>query len=85
VVTTTVRCVARVRGEVQGVGFRWWTRQQLARLGLSGSATNLDDGSVELVAHGDARAIDSLLAAISGPYAPGRVDSIEVDRSDRGA
>lgn len=78
-------CVAIVRGQVQGVGFRWWTRDQLARLGLTGSAANLDDGSVRVVARGDAAAIESLLAALRGPHTPGWVDSVEVDRSTRPA
>ncbi|WP_242511423.1 acylphosphatase [Pengzhenrongella frigida] len=73
-------CVAKVRGRVQGVGFRWWTRDQLSRLGLTGSARNLDDGSVEVVAHGDPAAIERLLAALRGPHTPGRVDSVEVTR-----
>ena len=77
----TVVCVARVRGWVQGVGFRWWARGQFERLGLTGSVSNLVDGSVEVVARGDAEAIESLLAAIRGPHAPGSVDSVDVDRS----
>ena len=37
----TVR--ALVHGRVQGVGFRWATRERLARLGLDGTATNRPD------------------------------------------
>jgi len=33
-----VRLDARIDGWVQGVGFRWWTRDQARRLGLSGTA-----------------------------------------------
>ena len=36
-----VRLTAFVHGQVQGVGFRWWTRARALELGLSGSATNL--------------------------------------------
>ena len=35
-----------VFGKVQGVFFRAWTKEQAIRLGLSGWAKNLDDGSV---------------------------------------
>jgi len=77
---TVAVCVALVRGHVQGVGLRWWTREQLVRLGLTGSARNLGDGSVEVVARGDPAAIEALLAALRGPHAPGRVDSVEVNR-----
>jgi acylphosphatase len=35
------------------VGFRWWTRSQAQRLGVSGTVCNLDDGTVEVQARGD--------------------------------
>jgi acylphosphatase len=41
-----------VWGKVQGVWFRESTRREAERLGLDGSATNLADGSVEVVAVG---------------------------------
>jgi acylphosphatase len=40
----------RVRGRVQGVGFRWWTRREAERLGVEGSVRNEVDGSVSVVA-----------------------------------
>jgi acylphosphatase len=48
-----------VRGKVQGVWFRASTREQAARLGLDGHARNLGDGSVEVIAIGDAEALDA--------------------------
>ena len=42
------RLTAWVRGRVQGVGFRWWVRARALELGLVGSATNLDDGRVQV-------------------------------------
>jgi acylphosphatase len=71
-----VRLTAVVDGLVQGVGFRWWTRRRALRLGLVGEARNLPDGRVEVIAEGDQRACDELLAALGGPDAPGRVDSV---------
>jgi acylphosphatase len=47
-----VRLTAWADGRVQGVGFRAWVRMKATRLGLAGSATNLDDGRVEVVAEG---------------------------------
>jgi len=38
----------RVRGRVQGVGYRWWTHAQATRLRLEGSVRNTEDGSVEV-------------------------------------
>jgi acylphosphatase len=49
-----------VRGKVQGVWFRASTRDEASRLGLTGHARNLADGSVEVLAMGDADAIDAL-------------------------
>jgi len=48
----TTRMTAHVRGHVQGVGFRWWTRSRALELGLAGYAKNLADGRVEVVAEG---------------------------------
>ena len=50
----------RVEGRVQGVWFRESTRQQAERLGISGYAVNRPDGSVEVLACGEAGAIDTL-------------------------
>ena len=50
----------RVRGVVQGVGFRWFVRERARRLGLAGWVRNLPDGSVEVVASGDPAQLDLL-------------------------
>ena len=70
------RLVAHVEGRVQGVGFRWWTRSRALELGLRGSATNLADGRVEVVAEGPEPALRALLALLRGAGAPGRVDVV---------
>ncbi len=69
-----VRLTAFVKGHVQGVGFRWWTRARALELGLVGSATNLDDGRVEVVAEGPEPACRALLALLPG--GPGRVEYV---------
>jgi acylphosphatase len=71
-----VRLTAWVRGRVQGVGFRWWTRSRALELGLVGSATNLDDGRVEVVAEGPESGCRALLDALRGPGTPGRVEGV---------
>ena len=70
----TVRLTAHVKGRVQGVGYRWWTRARALELGLTGSATNLQDGRVEVVAEGPEDACRSLLALLPG--GPGRVEFV---------
>jgi acylphosphatase len=49
-----------VHGRVQGVFFRASTRTEANRLGLTGYARNLVDGTVEVLAVGDEAAIDQL-------------------------
>ena len=71
-----VRVTVWVRGRVQGVGFRWWTRARALELGLAGSASNLDDGRVEVVAEGPRDACEALVAALGAPGTPGRVDLV---------
>jgi acylphosphatase len=57
-----------VRGEVQGVGFRWAARTEAARLGLVGSVRNLRDGEVQAEAQGDEDAVDRFAAWLArGP------------------
>ena len=68
-----LRLTAHVKGRVQGVGFRWWTRARALELGLVGSATNLDDGRVEVVAEGREQALRALVALLRGRAAPGTV------------
>ena len=74
----TVRMTAWVHGMVQGVGFRWWTRSRALELGLVGSAKNLLDGRVEIVAEGTQEACDALLGQLRGARTPGGVDHVEV-------
>ncbi|MEU3019698.1 acylphosphatase [Nocardiopsis sp. NPDC007018] len=71
-----VRLTAWVRGRVQGVGFRWWTRARGLELGLTGAATNLDDGRVEVVAEGARESCERLLGQLRSGETPGRVDSV---------
>ena len=52
----------RVRGRVQGVGFRDALRSEALRLGVSGWVRNRADGSVEALLQGDDAAVDRLIA-----------------------
>ncbi|ATY10361.1 acylphosphatase [Amycolatopsis sp. AA4] len=71
-----VRLAAWVHGQVQGVGFRWWTRSRALELGLTGFARNLPDGRVEVVAEGDRDNCALLLAALRSGTSPGRVERV---------
>jgi acylphosphatase len=77
-----VRLTAWVRGRVQGVGFRWWTRARALELGLVGSAANLVDGRVEVVAEGSRTDCEALLEELRGPGTPGKVSGVTERWSD---
>lgn len=65
----------RIAGRVQGVGFRWFVREQARRLGLSGWVRNEEDGTVLLEAEGPSDLIVALQSAVGrGP------DASEVER-----
>jgi acylphosphatase len=72
----TIRMTAWVRGRVQGVGFRWWTRARALELGLAGWARNTEDGRVEVVAEGAEEACAKLLDLLRGCDTPGKVDGV---------
>lgn len=64
----------RIQGRVQGVGFRWFVREEARRLGLSGWVTNLPNGNVEVAAGGDPSSLDRLRRALEvGPTGAGVV------------
>ena len=60
----------RIRGLVQGVGYRNALHREATRLGIKGWVRNRSDGSVEALAAGSAPALDQLVAwARRGPPA----------------
>ena len=73
-----------VSGKVQGVWFRASTRDEALRLGLRGYARNLDDGRVEVLAVGDAAAIDALAQWLHHGPALARVDRLERGEAGEG-
>lgn len=66
-----------VRGKVQGVWFRAGTREVALRLGLAGHARNLADGSVDVLAVGEADAIAQLERWLQDGPPLARVDGVE--------
>jgi acylphosphatase len=56
--------IYRVRGRVQGVGFRNFVQRCAQQIGVDGYARNLDNGEVEVVAQGSAPALEQLEAQL---------------------
>jgi acylphosphatase len=65
-----------VSGKVQGVFFRASAREQAQRLDITGHAKNLDDGTVEVVACGDAANIEALERWLQKGPAAAHVDRV---------
>lgn len=66
-----------VRGRVQGVGFRWWTRREAERKGVAGTVRNLSDGGVEVMVVGGCDAVARFKDAVGSGPRLARVDSLE--------
>ena len=74
-----IAVLCRVRGRVQGVVFRDSTRRLALSLGLRGHALNLGDGSVEIVACGDDRAVGVLKDWLQDGPEMARVDELQCE------
>ncbi|HEX8767946.1 MAG TPA: acylphosphatase [Jatrophihabitans sp.] len=72
-----VRLTALVSGQVQGVGFRWWTRCRALELGLVGQAANLPDGRVQVSAEGPRGNCERLVELLRGADTPGTVAGVQ--------
>jgi acylphosphatase len=69
----------RVRGRVQGVGYRYFVLQEAERRSLTGFARNLTDGSVEVVAEGPAEILRDLETQLREGSAFSHVESVEAE------
>jgi acylphosphatase len=66
----------QIQGRVQGVGFRWWTVRQAQALGVTGWVRNRRDGSVEVLAIGEPKALEALIDACGRGPAGAEVRSL---------
>ena len=76
------RLHVRISGLVQGVGFRWFVREEARRLGLSGWVKNLPGGDVEVEAGGEASSLERLRRAVEVGPAGARVAQVEDVQGD---
>lgn len=51
----------RIRGLVQGVSFRYYARERAREVGVTGWIRNREDGDVEVVAEGEAAAVEAFV------------------------
>jgi acylphosphatase len=74
----------RITGRVQGVGFRWFVREEARRLGLSGWVTNLPGGEVEVRAGGEGSSLERLRRALEVGPTGAQVNAV-LDVADDGS
>lgn len=67
-----------VSGRVQGVYFRAFTQNKAKQLGVKGSARNLPDGRVEIIAEAESGTIEDFIQWCHKGPVTARVDHIEI-------
>jgi|ERR1700722_6744447 acylphosphatase len=65
-----------IRGQVQGVGYRFWVEHQAMALGLEGWVRNKRDGRVEALFSGPEDAVSDMVALCRRGPALARVDTV---------
>ncbi|EJC66678.1 acylphosphatase [Rhizobium leguminosarum bv. viciae WSM1455] len=69
----------RISGKVQGVGFRYWTRDEAVRLGLTGWVRNEEDGAVIAVIAGSDSAISAMIERFGRGPSGASVSGVETE------
>jgi acylphosphatase len=69
-------------GRVQGVGFRYTTKQTAAGFELTGTVRNLPDGRVELIAEGSRAELDAFRTALHDAGLAGFIRDEQVTWAD---
>jgi acylphosphatase len=75
---SVVRKRVLVSGDVQGVFFRDTCRRVATDAGVNGEATNLPDGSVEVILEGNEAAVERVIAWCQQGPQHAHVDSVDV-------
>jgi acylphosphatase len=76
-VSTNAQIHLVVRGNVQGVGFRWHVMDAARRLDLAGWVKNRADGAVEVCATGGAEGVAALEREVTSGPRGARVERVE--------
>src|SRR5262245_8106354 len=79
--TEPTRLEARVRGRVQGVGFRYFVLERADHLEISGWVANERDGTVSVLAEGPRGELERLLADLEAGPPGARVERVDASWS----
>ncbi len=71
-----------VHGLVQGVFYRAFTKKNAEELGLKGFVRNMPDGSVEIIAEGEEKSINSLVTRLRQGPSSASVQKVDVNKEE---
>ncbi len=73
------RIEAIIFGKVQGVSFRYYTKQKAAQLSVTGWVKNEKGGTVRIVAEGDQSALEKFISFLHNGSPLANVSQVELD------
>jgi acylphosphatase len=69
----------KITGKVQGVNFRYYTKQEAISLGIQGTVMNLEDGSVLVRAEGEPEQLEVFINWCKTGPSRARVDGLNIE------
>lgn len=69
-----------VKGDVQGVNFRYFAKDIARKMGITGWTDNNPDGSVELVVEGDSTRVDEFISWCQQGSPMSEVEEVVVEK-----
>ena len=70
------------QGRVQGVGFRFFVREQAVKCSIKGCVKNLTDGKVEIFAEGEKELLDDFIRKVGKGPIFGRISKLIVNPAE---
>jgi len=71
-----------IKGDVQMVNFRYYTKEKADEFGLKGWVKNNEDGSVEAVFEGDEKKIEEIIKFCKKGPNSARVDDVKITEEE---
>ncbi|MFW6227771.1 MAG: acylphosphatase [Bacteroidota bacterium] len=71
-----------IYGTVQGVGFRYATREKARNLGIKGRVKNMSDGSVYIEAQGEEEKMDTFIQWCHSGPSSARIQDVEIEKTE---